>query len=517
MSKQGPRQLHNPDARPIPLAPPLEVSTGVVLPLSHATTAPVATSHVSACMHVPQTTFVANCNHLPACSHANNPPPACSHAKLSACPHASNSQSLHANNPIPSHAINPTHDDNPAPVEQSVPVCEAPQCTTPGMSRCTRCKVTYYCSRSCQATHWKVHKLVCSLPGTMAPTPTTHSNTGSNAPKPSTVNPTSHQCIAPHCSQRAHIPCEDCESSLYCSTKCMHSDAISHAQICRTIRDIRVHRRWSHLRAVGWEQYQILKLVDRFAVPAPTAAERFDIMYEEEFFRQLAKDAVVYTGLPQEHIHQLAVESTPEELSRLGKELHRKKQEYELKHRPKPRKRWPPIGRLKKARAKSHRNPGTQPLPMEAPNPSPQVTNEIDNLSPPQADIVLQQEDSTEPDSEQATESRSTKTDETPDPVPPNHPVVSMVPVPSQDSMETRLTRSDTQSVLHRVISVAARRKKKRAPKKQYCKKKIAPCLYFPPYSPKSRLGLCNRQTVFRCIYCKWSSLIIPLPRCGVG
>jgi hypothetical protein len=29
-----------------------------------------------------------------------------------------------------------------------------------------------------------------------------------------------------------------------------------------------------------WEQYQILKLVDRFAEPPPTAAERFDILYE---------------------------------------------------------------------------------------------------------------------------------------------------------------------------------------------------------------------------------------------
>jgi len=326
MSKQGPRQLHIPDSRSIPPAPAPVVSTRVVLPLSHANTAPVATSHVSACMHVPQAKCVANCNHLSACPHANNPPLACSHAKLSACshannpplacshaklsayPHASISPPLHANNPIPSHAINPTHDDNPTPVEKSVPMCEAPQCSSPGMSRCTRCKITYYCSRSCQAKHWKVHKLVCPPHGTMAPTPPTHSTTGSNAAEPSTVNPTSHQCIAPHCSQRAHMPCEYCESSLYCSITCMHSDVMTHAQICRIIRDIRIHRRWSHLRAAGWEQYHILKLVERFAVPAPTTAERFDIMYEEEFFRQLAKDAVVYTGLSQERIHQLAVQ-----------------------------------------------------------------------------------------------------------------------------------------------------------------------------------------------------------------
>ena len=294
---------------------------------------------------------------------------------------------------------------------------------------------------------------------------------------------------------------------------------MTHAQICRTIRDIRIHRRWSHLRAAGWEQYHILKLVERFAVPAPTTAERFDIMYEEEFFRQLAKDAVVYTGLSQERIHQLAVESTPEELSRLGKELYRKKQEYELKHCHKPCKRRPPtIRRVKKLSAKSQRNAGTQPLPVEVPNSSPEVTNEMDSPSPPQMDMALQQEDSTDPDPEQANETGSSKTDETPDRIPPNNPTVFMVPMPPQDSMDNPTTNRSMSSTPHIVNPITARRKKnKSVHKKQYCKKKSTPCLYFTQ-SPKNRLGLCNRKNVIGyCIHCKWSSLTLPLPRCGVG
>ena len=65
--------------------------------------------------------------------------------------------------------------------------------------------------------------------------------------------------------------------------------------------------------------------------------------------------------------------------------------------------------------ANSQRNPGTQPLPAEAPNTSLKLINEIDSPSLLLTEMVLQQEDSTDPASEQATETGSTKT-ETPDP-----------------------------------------------------------------------------------------------------
>jgi hypothetical protein len=36
--------------------------------------------------------------------------------------------------------------------------CQEPNCT----QRCGNCKTLYYCSKSCQTTHWPIHKLFCS-------------------------------------------------------------------------------------------------------------------------------------------------------------------------------------------------------------------------------------------------------------------------------------------------------------------------------------------------------------------
>jgi hypothetical protein len=96
-------------------------------------------------------------------------------------------------------------------------------------------------------------------------------------------------------------------------------------------------------------------------------------------------------------------------------------------------------------------------------------------------------QDSTEPDPEQVTETESTKTDETPDPIPPNYPTVSMVPAPSQDSMDTPTISHSRPSAPHTNKSMTARRKKNKSVyTKQYCKKKMSQCLYFTQ-TPKSR------------------------------
>ena len=34
-------------------------------------------------------------------------------------------------------------------------------CGDLALQKCTRCKITYYCTRACQRAHWKQHKLVC--------------------------------------------------------------------------------------------------------------------------------------------------------------------------------------------------------------------------------------------------------------------------------------------------------------------------------------------------------------------
>ena len=39
--------------------------------------------------------------------------------------------------------------------------CSNPECTQLTRQRCTRCKLSYYCSRKCQRAMWKSHKLEC--------------------------------------------------------------------------------------------------------------------------------------------------------------------------------------------------------------------------------------------------------------------------------------------------------------------------------------------------------------------
>jgi hypothetical protein len=335
---------------------------------------------------------------------------------------------------------------------------------------------------------------------------------------------------------------------------------LTHACLCPAIREVSVNRRWKRLRAGGWEPHAILTLADRFAVPALSASEKFDIIFgDDECSQQLVEEAVRYTGLPKERIHKIAIESTPEELSRLGYQLYGLREKAQRKQIPRrsskkckqpstkflarrpdscqPRKKLTPTSFHQIDKAPVNMNPTPHPSTKEEDKLMPQAQKPLDSLvcpaktehslpSPQLTDMVSlpddgmvpnYAQDSTEPDPEQATETDSIKTDETPDPIPPNYPTVPMVPALSQDSMDTRTTNHSTPSSHHTINSMTARRKKNKSVyKKQYCKKKMTPCPYFTQ-SPKSRLGLCNRQHGFYCIYCKWYSLTIPLPRCGVG
>ena len=43
----------------------------------------------------------------------------------------------------------------------STPICAASNCDSPASLRCTRCKCTQYCSRTCRASQWRSHKATC--------------------------------------------------------------------------------------------------------------------------------------------------------------------------------------------------------------------------------------------------------------------------------------------------------------------------------------------------------------------
>lgn len=46
-------------------------------------------------------------------------------------------------------------------VEKAARLCSSCQTTVPGMSKCARCRVPYYCSAACQRADWPAHKSTC--------------------------------------------------------------------------------------------------------------------------------------------------------------------------------------------------------------------------------------------------------------------------------------------------------------------------------------------------------------------
>jgi hypothetical protein len=128
--------------------------------------------------------------------------------------------------------------------------------------------------------------------------------------------------MAPWCKQRATISCPGCRATLYCSNTCGHLDRHEHSCICPIILSISRHRKWDHLRSEGWEPTHILALTNRFANPPTTSTEKFDILYgDNPFICQLAEEAIIYTRLTLERIHQIAVDATPETLLQLSRQL----------------------------------------------------------------------------------------------------------------------------------------------------------------------------------------------------
>ena len=57
--------------------------------------------------------------------------------------------------------------DSRLPLQQATNHCFNLKCSKPetevpgGLKRCTRCKIAVYCSRDCQAKHWKDHRSTC--------------------------------------------------------------------------------------------------------------------------------------------------------------------------------------------------------------------------------------------------------------------------------------------------------------------------------------------------------------------
>ena len=39
--------------------------------------------------------------------------------------------------------------------------CSLPSCSQPATLRCGACKISHYCSKECQKSHWKTHKAIC--------------------------------------------------------------------------------------------------------------------------------------------------------------------------------------------------------------------------------------------------------------------------------------------------------------------------------------------------------------------
>ena len=79
--------------------------------------------------------------------------------------------------------------DNSSETKGGLPPTISHSCThcTQGnaTSRCSKCKLVYYCGKECQQAHWKVHKKICLTLGNVAASPSGPTNipaTMSNEP-----------------------------------------------------------------------------------------------------------------------------------------------------------------------------------------------------------------------------------------------------------------------------------------------------------------------------------------------
>jgi hypothetical protein len=95
-------------------------------------------------------------------------------------------------------------------------------CGKPGLKRCGRCKIVYYCSKECAAACWKEHKTSCHAPEA--------SDVASSACKPN--NAAVHAPKCEHCGKPTFYGCSRCKKMRYCSQACIDADYENHIRTC---------------------------------------------------------------------------------------------------------------------------------------------------------------------------------------------------------------------------------------------------------------------------------------------
>lgn len=151
------------------------------------------------------------------------------------------------------------HNDN------SSPICA--HCRSKSTSRvCKNCSAVFYCSKSCQKSHWKKHKTSCKARSGKAKIKETLSveqctilglvspeeNNGldpndihaheSNRGIVKSANVSCCRCK----SKRSSLTCSDCNSVTYCSVTCLDEDKDDHKEICKDIQEHRLYQKPSH-------------------------------------------------------------------------------------------------------------------------------------------------------------------------------------------------------------------------------------------------------------------------------
>lgn len=149
--------------------------------------------------------------------------------------------------------------------ENSSPICA--HCRSKSTSRvCKNCSAVFYCSKSCQKSHWKKHKTSCKARSGKAKIKETLSveqctilglvspeeNNGldpndihaheSNRGIGKSTNVFCCRCK----SKRSTLTCPDCNSVTYCSVACLDEDKDDHKEICKDIQEHRLYQKPSH-------------------------------------------------------------------------------------------------------------------------------------------------------------------------------------------------------------------------------------------------------------------------------
>jgi len=85
-------------------------------------------------------------------------------------------------------------------------------------SRCSICKVVYYCNKDCQTGHWKIHKTVCPVMAALAPTSRECSNAAAASRKDKIefdTLPPSHTDFADCATRADSLPFQGMEKAIF--------------------------------------------------------------------------------------------------------------------------------------------------------------------------------------------------------------------------------------------------------------------------------------------------------------